>query len=467
MTTRQKQKERETAVIRAPHDGSEVGVVALAGPEDLRAALDANVATARACREMPSYGRAAALRKVADGLESARADVARTLALEAGKPIAQAKLELDRAIFVFRDAAEEATRIGGEVLPADVAPAGTGRIAITRRFPLAPVVGITPFNFPVLLAAHKIAPAMACGATITLKPPPQDPLTTLRLGELVRASGYPEGAVNITPCHVEVAQILIEDPRVRVITFTGSAKAGWAIRAKAGSKRVLLELGGNAAVIIEPDADLAWAASRCAVGGFTYAGQSCISTQRIYVHERVYQPFLDLLLERVRQLQVGDVLDERTDVGPMIAPDAASRVERWIAEAVAGGATIALGGKRNGVFLEPTVLLHTTAEMKVNCEEVFAPLVTVTPYGSLDDAIAWANASPYGLQAGVFTTNLQTMFRLHADLDVGAVNGNDIPGFRVDRLPYGGAKASGLGREGVRYAIEEMTERRVLTLKLD
>ncbi len=467
MTTKQQQKDRETAVIRAPQDGSEVGVVALAGPEDLRAALDANVATARACREMPSYGRAAALRKVADGLESARADVARTLALEAGKPIAQAKLELDRAIFVFRDAAEEATRIGGEVLPADVAPAGTGRIAITRRFPLAPVVGITPFNFPVLLAAHKIAPAMACGATITLKPPPQDPLTTLRLGELVKASGYPEGAVSITPCHVEVAQILIEDPRVRVITFTGSAKAGWAIRAKAGSKRVLLELGGNAAVIIEPDADLAWAASRCAVGGFTYAGQSCISTQRIYVHERVYQPFLDLLLERVRQLQVGDVLDERTDVGPMIAPDAASRVERWIAEAVAGGATIALGGKRNGLFLEPTVLLHTTAEMKVNCEEVFAPLVTVTPYRSLEDAIEWANASPYGLQAGVFTTNLQTMFRLHAELDVGAVNGNDIPGFRIDRLPYGGAKASGVGREGVRYAIEEMTERRVLTLKLD
>jgi glyceraldehyde-3-phosphate dehydrogenase (NADP+) len=416
---------------------------------------------------MPSYGRAAALRKVADGLESARADIARTLALEAGKPITQAKLELDRAIFVFRDAAEEATRIGGEVLPADVAPAGTGRIAITRRFPLAPVVGITPFNFPVLLAAHKIAPAMACGATITLKPPPQDPLTTLRLGELVNASGYPEGAVNITPCHVEVAQILIEDPRVRVITFTGSAKAGWAIRAKAGSKRVLLELGGNAAVIVEPDADLAWAATRCAVGGFTYAGQSCISTQRIYVHESVYTKFLDEFFGRVQQLKVGDVLDDKTDVGPMIAPDAASRVERWIAEAVSGGATVALGGKRNGVFLEPTVLLHTTAEMKVNCEEVFAPLVTVTPYRSLTDAIEWANASPYGLQAGVFTTNLQTMFRLHAELDVGAVNGNDIPGFRVDRLPYGGAKASGLGREGVRYAIEEMTERRVLTLKLD
>lgn len=467
MTTKQQQKERETAVIRAPHDGSEVGVVALAGPEEVRAALDANVAAARAARDMPAFARAAALRAVADGLEAARGELARTLALEAGKPIAQAKLELDRTIFVFRDAAEEATRIDGQVLPADVTPAAKGRIALTRRFPLAPVVGITPFNFPILLAAHKIAPAMACGSTITVKPPPQDPLTTLRLGELIKTSGYPDGGVNITPCHVEVAQILIEDPRVRVISFTGSAKAGWSIRAKATSKRVLLELGGNAAVIIEPDADLAWASSRCAVGGFTYAGQSCISTQRIYVHESVYTRFLEDFLGRVRQLKVGDVLDEQTDVGPMIDQGAAERVERWIEAAVAAGATIALGGRRNGIFLEPTVLVNTTASMQVNSEEVFAPLVTVTPYRAVGEAIEWANASPYGLQAGVFTTNLQTMFRLHAELDVGAVNGNDIPGFRVDRLPYGGAKASGLGREGVRYAIEEMTEQRVLTLKLD
>ncbi|HEV8264825.1 MAG TPA: aldehyde dehydrogenase family protein [Gemmatimonadales bacterium] len=470
MSTREQQtsgSERETAVIRAPHDGSEVGVVALAGPAEVRAALDANVAASRSCRDMPAYERAAALRKVADGLAAERKDLARTLALEAGKPIAQARLELDRAVFVFNDAAEEATRIGGDVLPADVLPVGAGRIALTRRFPLSPIAGITPFNFPVLLAAHKIAPAMACGATLTLKPPPQDPLTTLRLAELVQASGYPAGGVNVVPCHVEVAQILIEDPRVRLITFTGSAKAGWAIRAKAGTKRVALELGGNAAVIVEPDADLGWAAARCAVGGFTYAGQSCISTQRIYVHESVYTPFLDAFVPRVRQLKVGDVLDDKTDVGPMISLDAAERVERWIGEAVGGGAKIAVGGKRSGVFLEPTVLLHTTPEMKVNCEEVFAPLVTVTPYRKLDDAIAAANASPYGLQAGAFTTNLQTMFRLHAELDVGAVNGNDIPGFRVDRLPYGGAKASGLGREGVRYAIEEMTELRLLTFKLD
>lgn len=467
MTTQQQQKERETAVIRAPHDGSEVGVVALAGPEEVRAALDANVAAARAARAMPAYARAAALRKVAAGLEGAREELARTLALEAGKPITQARTEIDRAIFVFNDGAEEATRIDGEVLPADVLPSGAGRLAITRRFPLSPIAAITPFNFPVLLAAHKIAPAMACGATITLKPPPQDPLTTLRLLELVKSSGYPAGAVQVVPCHVEVAQILIEDPRVRLITFTGSAKAGWAIRAKAGTKRVALELGGNAAVIVEPDADLAWATQRCAIGGFTYAGQSCISTQRIFVHETVVTKFLDELVRRVRQLNVGDVLDEKTDVGPMIALDAAERVERWIGEAVAAGAKVELGGKRTGVFLEPTVLTHTTADMKVNCEEVFAPLVTVTPYRALDDAIKSANSSPYGLQAGVFTTNLQTMLKLHAELDVGAVNGNDIPGFRIDRLPYGGAKASGLGREGVRYAIEEMTEQRVLTLKLD
>ncbi len=470
MTTKQKQtpgKERETAVIRAPHDGSEVGVVSLAGPEEVRAALDANVAAARACRTLPAYERAAALRKVADGLVAGREDLARTLALEAGKPIAQARIELDRAVFVFRDAAEEATRISGEMLPADSVPAGAGRIAITRRFPLSPIAAITPFNFPVLLAAHKIAPAMACGATLTLKPPPQDPLTTLRLAELVKASAYPAGGINVVPCHVEVAQLLIEDPRVRLITFTGSAKAGWAIRAKAGTKRVALELGGNAAVIVEADADLAWAAARCAIGGFTYAGQSCISTQRIYVHESVYTPFLDAFVQRVRGLKVGNVLDEQTEVGPMISLDAAERVERWIGEAKAAGAEVALGGTRTGQFLEPTVLLHTSPAMKVNCEEVFAPLVTVTPYQGLDEAIAAANASPYGLQAGVFTTNLQTMFRLHAELDVGAVNGNDIPGFRVDRLPYGGAKASGLGREGVRYAIEEMTELRVLTLKLD
>ena len=462
-----KTAERETSVIRAPHDGSEVGVCTLAGPEEVRGALDANVAAARACREMPAYERAQALRTVADGIAAQQGDLSRTLALEAGKPISQARMEVDRAIAVFRDAAEEATRIGGEVVPIDCVPAGKGRLALTRRFPLSPISAITPFNFPILLTAHKIAPAMACGATMTIKPPPQDPLAALALMDIVQASGYPDGGVRMVPCHVEVAQILIDDPRVRLITFTGSAAAGWAIRARAGTKRVALELGGNAGVIIEPDADVSWAATRCAAGGFTYAGQSCISTQRIFVHEDVSGAFLDAFLPKVAALKVGDVLDERTDVGPMISVDAAQRVERWIEEAKTGGAEIATGGSRNGAFLTPTVLLRTTAAMKVNCEEVFAPLVTVTPYRRLDEAINAVNHSPFGLQAGVFTRDVRTLFRLHAELDVGGVNGNDMPGYRVDRLPYGGAKASGLGREGVRYAIEEMTELRVLTIKLD
>ncbi len=462
-----KQREKNTWVIRAPHDGSEVGVCELATPEEVRAALDANIAAARACREMPAFRRAEALLKIAGGLLAQREEFARTLALEAGKPIGQARTEIDRAIGVFRDAAEEATRIEGEVLPADVAPHGVQRLAITRRFPLSPIAAITPFNFPVLLAAHKIAPAIACGATLTLKPPPQDPLTTLKLAEIVKASGYPAGGIAVVPCTVEVAQILLEDPRVRVITFTGSAAAGWAIRAKAGTKRVALELGGNAGVVIEPDADLEWAAARCAIGGYSYSGQSCISTQRIFVHQEAYRPFLDRFLPRVKALVVGDVLDEKTEVGPLISLQAAERVDGWIREAVAAGAKVSVGGARREAYLDPTVLEHTTAAMKVNCEEVFAPLVTVTPYTAVDEAVTAINGSPYGLQAGVFTSNLKTMFRMHAELDVGGVNGNDIPGFRIDRLPYGGAKASGLGREGVRYAIEEMTELRLLTLKLD
>ncbi|HTY07211.1 MAG TPA: aldehyde dehydrogenase family protein, partial [Gemmatimonadales bacterium] len=338
MTT--KKMERETSVIRAPSDGSEVGVCTLANPEDVRAALDANVRVSDACRKMPSHERAAALRRIADGLVAARPEITRTLALEAGKSINQARLELDRTVDVFRTGAEEATRITGEVLTADGVPAGNGKIAITRRFPLSPIAAITPFNYPLLLAAHKLAPALACGAAVTLKPPPQDPLSTLRMFDIIKTSGYPEGGVNVVPCHVEVAQILIEDPRVRMISFTGSARAGWAIRAKAGAKRVALELGGNAAVIVEADADLELAASRCAAGGFNYSGQSCISTQRIFVHQAVYRRFLDLLLPKVKALKVGDVLDEATEIGPVISLEAAERVEKWIDEAKAAGATV-------------------------------------------------------------------------------------------------------------------------------
>ena len=453
-----------SATIRAPWDGREVGIHPLGTAADMDAAVSANVAAAEACRRMPAYERAACLRRIADALEADKAAMAELLAREAGKPITQAKLEIDRAIFVFRDGAEEATRITGEVTPLDVAPHGAGRLGLTRRMPLSPVAAITPFNFPVLLAAHKIAPAIACGASMTLKPPPQDPLTTLRLGEMVAASGYPAGGINIVPCELPVAERLVKDERVRMITFTGSAKAGWAIRAAAGTRRVALELGGNAGVVIAADADMDKAVVRCAVGGYAYAGQSCISVQRILVHEDVYRPFLDTFAARVGALVVGDPLDPRTEVGPLITEDAAKRAESWVRAASAAGAKVVVGGVRKDAVLQPTVLTGTRPEQQVNCEEVFAPVTTVTAFSDLDAAFARINDSPYGLQAGVFSRSVQTLMRAWDRLDVGGVMGNDVPSYRVDRMPYGGAKASGLGREGVRFAIQEMTELRLLTL---
>jgi glyceraldehyde-3-phosphate dehydrogenase (NADP+) len=453
-----------SATIRAPWDGAEVGMHALGETADMDAAVAANLGARDACRAMPAYQRAECLRKIADGLATRLTEFAELLAREAGKPIGQAKLEIERSAFVFRDAAEEATRIGGEILPLDVLPAGAKRIGLTRRFPLSPIAAITPFNFPVLLAAHKIAPAMACGATLTLKPPPQDPLTTLKLGQLVAESGYPAGGINIVPCELTVAERLVKDERVRMISFTGSARAGWAIRAAAGTRRVALELGGNAGVIIEPDADLDLAAQRCAFGGYAYAGQSCISVQRILVHEKVYQPFLDQFAARVSALKVGDPMDPATEVGPMIDEANARRAETWITDAAKGGAKVVTGGGRKGTLLQPTILTSTRPDQAVNCEEVFAPVTTVTAYASFDDAVRSVNDSPYGLQAGVFTRDVGTIMKAWDRLDVGGVMGNDIPGWRVDRMPYGGAKASGLGREGVRFAIEEMTELRLLTL---
>jgi acyl-CoA reductase-like NAD-dependent aldehyde dehydrogenase len=455
---------RIDATVRSPWDDSEAGVHALASEEEMHAAVSANVAAAEACRSMPAWERAACLRRIADALEQRSGEFALMLAREAGKPVTLGKLEIERAVFVLRDGAEEATRITGETIPLDVMPAGKGRLALTRRFPVSPIAAITPFNFPVLLAAHKIAPAMACGAAMTLKPPPQDPLTTLMLGEIVAQSGYPAGGMNVVPCDLEVARRLVADPRIRMITFTGSAKAGWDIRSRAGTRRVALELGGNAAVIVAADADLEFAARRCAAGGYAFAGQSCISAQRILVERAVYAAFLERFIVEVKALKVGDPLDEATLVGPMIDEASAKRAESWIREAVAEGAKVETGGTRRGSVLEPTILTGTKPAQKVNCEEIFAPVTTVTPCAGFAEAIALANDSPYGLQAGVFTRDNARLMEAWSRLDVGGVIGNDIPGYRIDRMPYGGAKASGLGREGVRYAIDEMTEVRLLIL---
>jgi glyceraldehyde-3-phosphate dehydrogenase (NADP+) len=450
--------------IRSPFDGEPVGRASLATRADIVTALDAAASAASATAALPSHARAAVLGRIRAGLIDRKEELARLLAAEAGKPVSAARTEVDRATFVFEQGAEEAKRIGGVVMPLDLMPHGEKRWGLTRRFPLSPISAITPFNFPILLAAHKLAPAIACGATMVLKPPPQDPLSTLLLAEIVRDAGYPPGAISILPCTNEDAAPLLDDPRVRLVSFTGSARVGWMIRQRAPMKRVLLELGGNAAVIIEPDADLDFAVRRCVFGGYTYAGQSCISTQRILVHERVYDAFVERFVPAVRALRTGDPLAETTDVGPMIDRANAERAEAWIAEAVRGGARVAAGGQRAGAVLEPTVLLDTESDMRVNCEEIFAPVTTVRRYGDFDAAIAIVNDSPFGLQAGLFTNDMRRIFRAWELVDVGGLVVNDVPGWRVDHAPYGGVKQSGQGREGVRYAIEEMTEMRLLML---
>ncbi|MBA2564670.1 MAG: aldehyde dehydrogenase family protein [Gemmatimonadetes bacterium] len=450
--------------VRSPYTGEIVGRACIGSAEDVRRAIHAAAGAARAAREMPSHARAAVLERIRAGLLSRRDRLVELLALEAGKPVSAGRLEVDRMLFVFDVAAEESKRMGGELLPLDLVAAGERRWGLTRRFPIAPIAGIVPFNFPLLLTAHKLAPAIACGATIVMKPPPQDPLTSLLLAEVLAESGYPAGGLSVVPCSVADAAPLLDDPRVRMVSFTGSARAGWAIRRQASRMKVVLELGGNAAVVVEPDADLEHVATRCALGGYAYAGQSCISVQRILVHEDVHDEFVERFTERVEALTAGDPLEESTDVGPLIDEGSAQRAQTWIEEAVRDGARLATGGQRTGTMLQPTVLLDTRPDMKVNCEEVFAPVTTVRPYARFDAALEAVNDSPYGLQAGLFTRDIGRIWRAFEMLEVGGIVINDIPGFRVDHMPYGGVKDSGQGREGVRYAMEEMTEIRLLTL---
>jgi glyceraldehyde-3-phosphate dehydrogenase (NADP+) len=452
------------SVVRSPWDGRPVGEVALGTREDVVAAIDAAVTAAPAAAAMPSHARASVLEHIAAGVAGRREELIALLAAESGKPRATAEAEVDRSVFVFRHAAEEAKRIGGEVIPMDLAPHGEGRLALTRRFPMAPISAITPFNFPVLLAAHKLAPAIACGATMVLKPPRQDPLSTLVLAEIVAGAGYPAGAISVVPCTDDDAAPLLDDPRIRMITFTGSARVGWMIRSRARHAHVALELGGNAAVVVEPDADLDHAVARCVQGGYAYAGQSCISTQRILVHASVHEAFVERFVAGVAALRTGDPADPATDVGSMIDEASAIRAMAWIDEAVAAGARVATGGHRVGAVLAPTVLLDTTSTMRVNCDEIFAPVTTVRRYEEFEEALAVVNDSPYGIQMGLFTHDLRRIMAAFERAEVGAVVVNDVAGFRVDHLPYGGVKQSGLGREGVRSAIEAMTELRLLML---
>jgi glyceraldehyde-3-phosphate dehydrogenase (NADP+) len=458
--------EGERFEVLAPYDRAVVGGSYRATAVHAEAAVRAAQRAFQITRKMAGYERQAILRAISEGIGKRREEFAHLIALEAGKPIRTARAEVDRAVFTFAVAAEEATRIGGEWLPLDWQASTAGRAGIIRRFALGPILAITPFNFPLNLVAHKVAPAIAAGCTTVLKPAPQTPLTSLLLAEVCEQAGLPAGALNVLPLANQEAEKLVGDDRLKMLTFTGSVPVGWALKGKSGKKKVTLELGGNAAVIVHCDADVDVAADRCVVGGFSYAGQSCISVQRIYVQRSIQEQFLARLLAGVRKLHVGDPLNEATDVGPMISEEAARRAASWIEEAVAGGAKLHAGGKREGAVLQPTVLTNVRAEMKVSCEEVFAPVVIIESYDEFADAIRRVNDSPFGLQAGIFTRDSKLLFSAFENLEVGGVIVGDMSAFRIDHMPYGGVKDSGIGREGLRYAIEEMTEPRILVLHL-
>jgi acyl-CoA reductase-like NAD-dependent aldehyde dehydrogenase len=452
--------------VLAPFDGSVLAQVYQGTRQHAGAAIAAAVKAFGTTRRLPAFERQRVLRQIAEGIGRRKFEFAHILAQEAGKPIKAARTEVERAIFTFTVAAEESTRIYGEYLPLDWQEFTAGRWGILRRFPLGPVAGITPFNFPLNLVAHKVAPAIAVGCPIVLKPAPQTPLSALLLAEVVQQAGWPDGGLNVLPLSNEDAGMLVTDDRIKLISFTGSAAVGWEIKRRAGKKKVVLELGGNAGVIVHSDADLEYAADRCVTGGFSYAGQTCISVQRILVENSVFGKFTDLLVARVKELKTGDPLDEDTDLGPLIRERDAIRAAEWVQEALRGGARLLSGGERHGSLLEPILLTGTQSDMKVNCEEIFAPVVTVEPYDSFEEALRQINSSPYGLQAGIFTRDAKLLFQAYDELDAGAVIAGDAPSFRIDNMPYGGVKDSGLGREGLRYAMEEMTEPKLLVMNL-
>ncbi|SIR40513.1 aldehyde dehydrogenase family protein [Micromonospora avicenniae] len=451
-----------------PYDGRVVGRTTVATPDQVEAAVSAAAEVAAEAAALPAHVRAGALDHVSRRLSERADEVARLITAENGKPLKWARAEVARAVATFRWAAEEARRFSGELQRLDTDPSATGRIALVRRVPRGPVLGITPFNFPLNLVAHKVAPAVAVGAPIVVKPAPATPLTALLLGELLAETALPAGMFSVLPLPNECAAELVADPRLPVVSFTGSGPVGAEIRRSVPEKHVTLELGGNAAAVIcadwAADEDLTFAAQRIATFSNYQAGQSCIAVQRVYVHEWLYDGFLPRLLAAVQELRTGDPSDERTDVGPLISADAARRVEAWVDEAVVAGATIEVGGRREDATYPPTVLSGVPADAKVNAAEIFGPVLVVTRVQDDEAAFAAVNESAYGLQAGVFTHDVRTAFLAARVLEVGGVIVGDVPSYRADQMPYGGVKGSGVGREGLRSAMEDYTEPRVLVL---
>ena len=453
----------EAYAVKSPYDGASIANVQRAGPATIEAAIAGAAAAFETTKRLASHERAAILERISDAIGARREEFALTIAREAGKPLKTARLEADRAAFTFKVAAEESKRIYGEIVPLDWLPGTENRVAHVRRIPLGPIAGITPFNFPLNLVVHKVAPALAAGNPILIRPATQTPVSALKLGQIIVEAGWPERAIAVVPSSTETAAPLVEDERIKLLTFTGSPAVGWDLKRRAGRKRVTLELGGNAPVIVHSDSDVAYAAERVAWGGFVQSGQTCISVQRVYVQASVYDDFADELLRRVHALVVGDPLDEATDIGPLIDDAAGERVEEWLEEAVAVGAQVLTGGTREGRMWQPTVLTGVADELRISCQEVFAPIVVLSPNDDPLDAIERATTSRFGLQAGLFTNDQRLIDEAFERLETGGLMINDVSTFRVDHMPYGGVKDSGAGREGIRYAIEEMTELKVLT----
>ena len=452
--------------VRSPWDQGLVGRVTIATRADARQAVHHAVASLRRARALPRWKRREILEDVAAALIEQKERFAQLIVAEAGKPVRMARTEVDRAVLTFKTAAEEALRLGGESLPLDLMEGNEGRWGLVQRFPIGPLLAITPFNFPLNLVAHKLAPAIAAGCPVILKPAPQTPFTALALGEVILKAGWPAEALAVLPLsNADTAWLAEKEDSIKLVSFTGSSQVGWELKAHSGRKRVLLELGGNAALIVHGDwPDLDEAALRTAHAAFAYAGQSCVSVQRVFVERSIFQTFLWKVVELAVKMAVGDPALEATEVSPLIRLADAERVESWIKEAVEGGAKLVAGGERHGSVMTPAILTGTKPGMKVRDEEVFGPVLAIEPYEDFEQALADVNHSKYGLQAGLLTRDAGHILTAYRELEVGALIVGDTPSWRLDPMPFGGVKDSGLGREGIRSAIEEMTEPRMLVI---
>jgi len=456
----------QTIPVKNPFDESIIDEVPRAEPEDVEEAFASALRGLEQMSKLSAYERHKILRRAAEAIETRGEELAKALALEVGKTIREARGEISRTVQTFTFGAEEAKRIYGEGIPFDAAPRGENKLGFTIRVPVGVVVAITPFNFPLNLAAHKVAPALAAGNSVVLKPATDTPLTDLMMGRLLLEAGLPQEALNlITGYGQEIGDALVTDERGRMVTFTGSLEVGKRIMAHAGLKKATMELGSNSAVIVMGDADLEDAASRITAGAFALAGQVCISVQRVFVQKGSFESLVSAVVSRVGKLRVGDPLSENTDMGPMISLAAAEKAGGLVQEALDRGGELACGGQRDGSLFSPTVLLNVPHQCRVCSEEAFAPLVVINPVEDLDQAIAMVNDSQYGLQAGIFTADLASALEAAKRIHVGGVMVNEVPSFRVDHMPYGGVKGSGIGREGLKYAVEEMTEIRLVCFR--